>query len=140
MYTSESEIMGNIGFGNDQYTPIENEPMGADYSKFNFDLSTPIDQISSGKIYNYNPLTYKTSDKTYMDSWDSINEYFASKKPRENMVNFVKKSFDDPDTQYFIIIITFLFIIIIIFAYINNKQSQNLQKIIEILMKNNINI
>lgn len=121
MYRNESEIMGNVSFGNDTYypehdfynqsemitglkhvdpyLPIENEPMGSDYSVTNFDSSdichyngkntgknndNKCGNNSSVKVYNYNPLTYKTNSRSYLDSWNSINynslnEYFDQK-------------------------------------------------------------
>lgn len=159
----DAEIMGDVGFGLDQfpssysefnpntlgcslkekiyvdpYIPIENEPMGSSYSKYNFDSSD-----NGTTNYPYNPLTYKTNSRSYLDSWNSINEYFNNKhkkkinqehyceKPNHVQKNKILLPFDNT-----LIIIIFIFIIIIILAYMQHKQSDNLQKIIEILIKN----
>jgi|GEM_PF-6824914 len=141
-----ADIIGDVGFGRnfsyddhepmvfeqdpDPYLPIENEPMGAYYSPTNFDSSM------GQKVYNYNPLTYKTNSTSYFDSWNPL-EKFANKNP--DPAPKYEKFLQNPwasDQFYIIMFVTFIFILIIIFAYMQHKQSENLQKIIEILMKN----
>lgn len=138
----------------DPYLPIENEPMGRAYDSANFD------SIDGVKIYPYNPLTYKTNSTSYMDSWipldnaDSVNEYFKNQKMntrREGTFcnNQIKEKqpklslpidqYVTPHDQFYIIMfIVFIFIVVIIFAYMQNKQADNLQKIIEILIKSEL--
>jgi hypothetical protein len=150
MFRHDAEIMGDVGFGLDQYPssylPIENEPMGNSYSPSNFDSS-----VNETKIYPYNPLTYKTNSRSYLDSWDSINEYFKGKKPeksekpgqksvpisnKEHCCGGVRVS---EDNQFYVVLfMAFIFIIIIIFAYSQNRRVDDLQKMIEILMKSGL--
>jgi|ERR1700678_3581997 len=136
MHYNDGEIMGNIGFGTDPfssypsvfhvdpYLPIENEPMGKLYSPDNFNGS---DNKSSQ--YQYNPLTYKSSDKSYLDSWDSINEYFDN--------NPTKCTHKAPFEINKSLLILFVFIFIIIIMFTQHRQITNLQKMIEILLTNN---
>ena len=178
----DAEIMGNVGFGLDQYPssycefspfslkesmtseknnfidpyiPIENEPMGPDYSASNFDST------DGNKIYPYNPLTYKTNSRSYLDSWgplpdiknnDQINEYFTQKNREKEKDNVHKEktkgkehccggnwnlSFLD-DKFDLILLVVFIFIVLVAFAYMQNKQTENLQKIIEMLVKSEL--
>ena len=71
------EIMGGIGVGGDSYShyvdpyiPLENEPMGPNYAISNFDSS-----VNPIKAYPYNPLTYATNSRSYMDSWPVMTDY-----------------------------------------------------------------
>ena len=68
---------------NDDYLPIENEPMGNNYNPNNFESS-----VFKNNIYPYIPLSYKTSDNSYMDSWkplsssESLPEFFEPKEKK----------------------------------------------------------
>lgn len=93
------------------YLPIENEPMGAQYSPDNFN------GYCNYSRYKYNPLTYKTPSRSYFDTWMPFkNEHFT---------NFSSNSY----------LVIFLFIILIIVAYFQNKQINNLQNTIITILK-----
>lgn len=141
----------NNGFEFDPYLPIENEPMGKSYNPNNFDSSQTIE-----KIYNYNPLTYKTPSTSYFDDWnylpDKLSENFKpsqqlkSKDKKEKIIKFEKMT--EPENnecncdnckymKYIIYIIVIVFIFILIFAYLHSKQTDILKELIEILKSKN---
>lgn len=96
---------------NNPYLPIENEPMGRDYSPNNFN------GWCNKSNYNYRPLSYKTPARSYFDDWIPFkNEHFTNQMG---------------DSFYLMI---FFFIIIIVFAYLQNQQINNLRETINQLI------
>jgi|SRR5271168_3841611 len=104
----------------DYYEPEKNEPSG----------NRILTDNSGDGQYNYIPLSYKTPDATYMDSWNPIKQSFTPGKE-----SFCPGSHTGaPINMIPFILMTFI-IAIIIFAYTSHTYVNNLKKIIKLLME-----
>jgi hypothetical protein len=162
-YVSDTEIMGGVGFGFDEYPssydhhtdfsllsngsrtlnqdpylPIENEPMGRKYDSSNFDSSYP-----SVKKYRYSPAKlanepYEAITRANADTVSQVlnkTERLTSSPDAEaNRACKANMAFDGQSMLMMFMI--FIFVLLVILAYLQNLQMQKLYKIVKTIVKN----